>query len=164
MIRLVTYVAAAVAVVAIVAGCGGGGCTNCVAVTPCVTPAGMLASLSYPLPGATAVPGNISQVIVATNSTLPSDWQAGAGWDVLLAYPFSSAYSNGHYGAEFTAATAPYPTPTATPSFAGPQYWSSTISYVNAPNLPPGTQITVELNDANSYCFPGVTIGTFTTQ
>ena len=164
MIRLVTYVAAAAALAAIFAGCNSG-CSNCVTVLPCGTPAGMAASLIYPAPGSTAIPDNVSQIVLATNSTLPPDWQTGQGWDILLSYPYSGAYGNGHYANEFVTATPPFPTPNATPSFSGtPQYWSSTMSYVSAPNLPPGTLITVEMNDQNSVCFPGVTIGAFTTQ
>lgn len=163
MTRAVTYVAAIAALAAIIAGCNSN-CTSCVTVAPCSTPAGMQASVVYPAPGSTAIPDNVAQVVIATNSTLPSDWQSGAGWDVLLSYAYSAAYGNGHYGNQFVTATPPFPAPTATPSFASPQYWSSTFSYVSAPNLPPGTLVTVELNDLNTNCYPGVAIGTFTSQ
>lgn len=164
MIRLVTYVAAAAALAAVIAGCNNG-CTNCVTVSPCATPSGMAASLIYPAPGSTGIPDNVSQVVVATNSTIPSDWSTGQGWDILLSYAYSPAYGNGHYGNAFASTAAPFPTPNATPAFSGtPQYWSSPLTYTNAPNLPPATLITVELNDLNSVCFPGVTIGTFTSQ
>jgi hypothetical protein len=164
-IRSLTYAGVAAVLAAIVAGCGG----NSVTVAACSTPAGMQASLIYPAPGSTGIPDNVSQVIIATNSTLPSDWQVGYGWNVLLAYAYSGAYGSGHYGAEFVAASpSPLPSPAATPGFAGPyQYWSSTIPYggVSAiPNLPPATAITVELNDSNSNCYPGVAIGGFTSQ
>ena len=161
-VRVLTYVAAAAVLAAVIAGCNSGNTTTNVA--PCGTPAGMQAQLVYPAPGSTGIPDNVSQIIVATNSTLPPDWQGGTGWDVLLAYAYNPAYGSGHYGLGFTAAATPFPSPTATPSFANPTYWSSTITYSNAPNLPPASQITVELNDLNSTCYPGVTIGTFTTQ
>jgi hypothetical protein len=161
-VRVLTYVAAAAVFAAIIAGCNSG--SNTVNVAPCGTPAGMQAQLIYPAPGSTAIPDNVSQIIVATNGTLPADWQTGNGWDVLLAYNFNPAYGNGHYGNMFAAAATPFPSPAATPSFANPTYYSSTISYTNAPNLPPATQVTVQLNDLNSTCYPGITIGTFTTQ
>lgn len=165
MIRNVTGAGIAALLAAIVAGCGG----STVNVSACSTPVGMQASLIYPAPGSTAIPDNVSQVIIATNNTLPSDWQVGYGWDVLLAYAFNGAYGSGHYGNEFVSASpSPLPSPAATPGFAGPyQYWSSTIPYGGAnalPNLPPASAITVELNDLNSNCYPGVVIGSFTTQ
>jgi hypothetical protein len=166
MIRIVTCAGVAAMLAAIVAGCNN---SSTVSVAACSTPVGMQASLIYPAPGSTAIPDNVPQVIVATNSTLPPDWQVGYGWDVLLAYAFSSTYGSGHYGNEFVSASpSPLPSPAATPGFSGTaQYWSSTFTYGGAlaiPNLPPATPITVELNDSNSTCSPGIVLGTFTTQ
>lgn len=165
MIRFATFIAVLAAIAAVVAGCSNNSsCTNCVTVSPCSTPAGMQASVVYPAPGSTGIPDNVAQIVIATNSTLPADWQSGSGWDVLLAYAYSGAYGNGHYGNPFATATPPFPQPTATPSFASPSYWSSTFTYSAAPNLPPGSYIAVELNDLNTNCYPGVTIGSFTSQ
>lgn len=167
MIRFVTCAGAAAMLAAIVAGCGG--YNNGVNVVACSTPAGMQASLIYPAPGSTAIPDNVAQIIIATNSTLPSDWQVTYGWDAVAAYSTLTGYGNGHAGNEFVStAASPLPSPAATPGFSGPaQYWSSSLTYGGAsglPNLPPNTPITVELNDLNSSCFPGVAIGSFTTQ
>lgn len=166
MLRAVTCAGVAAMLAAIVTGCNNGSTANIVA---CSTPAGMQASLIYPAPGSTAIPDNVSQIIIATNSTLPSDWQVTYGWDAVATYPASSTYGNGHPGTEFVStAASPLPSPAATPGFSGTaQYWSSTLVYggPNAlPNLPPATQITVVLNDLNSSCYPGVPLGSFTTQ
>lgn len=120
-------------------------------------------ALVYPAPSSTGVPTNLSQAIVATSGTLPSDWQSGSGWDVALIYTQVGTYPGSVLGNIFASTNPPFPTPNATPSFASPAYWNSPISYtVNTP-LPPGTFITATLNDLNSTCFPGVTIGTFST-
>src|SRR5579883_2981153 len=94
-LRVLTYVAAAAVFAAIVAGCNSGNST--VNVAPCGTPAGMQAQLIYPAPGSTAIPDNVSQIVVATGTGLPTDWQSGSGWDVLLAYSYNPAYGSGHY-------------------------------------------------------------------
>jgi hypothetical protein len=164
MIRFVTCTGIAAMLAAIVSGCNS---YNGVNVVACSTPAGMQASLIYPAPGSTAIPDNVSQIIIATNSTLPADWQVTYGWDALLTFN-NPNFGNAHYGNEFVStAASPLPSPAATPAFAGPyQYWSSTIPYgpPNFPNLPPATAITVQLNDLNTTCSPGITIGGFTTQ
>jgi len=167
MTRILPFAAVLAVMAAVIAGCNGANnSTSTATILPCGTPAGMLASLSYPVPGAVNVPDNLAQVIVDTNYTLPSDWQAGLGWDVVLLYNANvNAYGTGHFGNGFVGASTPYPTPTATPSFSNPAIWSSTINYVNAPNLPPATVITVELNDLeNQNCFGGPVLGTFTSQ
>ena len=161
MIRFLTCAGVAAMLAAIVAGCNNYG--GSAAVVACSTPAGMQASLIYPAPGSTGIPDNVSQVIVATNSTLPPDWQVTYGWDAALSY--SGVI---HYGLEFVSVPpSPLPSPAATPGFGGTaQYWSSTLQYGVgvAPNLTPATVITVQLNDLNSTCSPGITLGTFTSQ
>lgn len=150
----------------IVAGCNNNSCYGCVTISPCSVPAGMQYALVYPAPSSTAVSTTLSQVVVATSGTLPSDWQTGSGWDVELVYTQSSAYPYGAaLGQEFVATNPPFPTPNATPSFSSPSYWSSAFSYTPSASspLPPGSVITATLNDLNSTCYPGVTIATFST-
>jgi hypothetical protein len=144
------------------AACNNNGSSS---VSACGLPAGMQAALVYPAPNATRISTTVSQVVVGTSGTLPSDWQSGSGWDVELVYTPSGTYPGGAFGMEFASASPPFPAPNATPSFANPSYWSSSFSYASNSNtpLPPGTSITVWLNDLNSSCFPGVTIGSFST-
>ena len=125
----------------------------------------MQAALVYPVPGSTGNPTTLSEVVVATSGTLPAQWQAGSGWDVELTYTPSGTYPGAVFGAGFASAAAPFPTPNATPPFANPQYWASTMSYAANANtpLPPGVLITATLNNLNSSCAPGVTFGTFST-
>ena len=160
MVALATLAAAAL----LAAGCNNNGCYNCVTFSACTVPSGMKYALVYPAPSATGIPTNLSQAIVATSGTLPPDWNTGSAWDVELLYTQTGSYTGAVLGAAFAAASAPFPTPNATPSFASPTYWSSTFSYANLNTpLPPGTLITATLNDLNSTCYPGVTLGTFST-
>lgn len=149
----------------IAAGCNNSNCYGCATISACSVPAGMKYALVYPAPSSTAVTTNLAQVVVGTSGTLPSDWQSGSGWDVELLYTPTGAYPGAILGQTFATTNPPFPAPNATPSFSSPSYWSSSISYAANANtpLPPGTLITATLNDLNSTCFPGVTIGTFST-
>jgi hypothetical protein len=102
--------------------------------------------LVYPAPGATAVPDAIQQVIVAANTAFPSTWDATLGQVA---------------GGTFAVVQPPFPSPTATPSFANPVFEESTF-----PNtvLPSQTTVSVYLNDLGSNCLPAGPIGSFTTQ
>lgn len=165
MIRIVGSLVALAALAIVAVGCGGG-CSYCTTVSKCTVPAGMQYSLVYPVPSSTGNPTNLSEVVVATSGTLPPTWMTGNGWDIVLNYTATGAYPGSALGGEFTATTpSAIPTPNATPAFANPSYFQSTFSYAsnaNAP-LPPGTSITATLNNLNSSCYPGVTIGTFST-
>jgi hypothetical protein len=162
--RILGALGALAAAALIAAGCNNNGCYGCVTVSACSVPAGLKYALVYPAPSSTGVPTNLSQVIVATSGTLPSDWQTGSGWDVVLLYNAVGSYPGSVAGNIFASVNPPFPTPNATPSFSSPSYFSSSINYttVNTP-MPPGMLITAELNDLNSTCYPGVTIGTFST-
>src|SRR5579872_3249682 len=140
MVALVSLAAAAL----VAAGCNNNnGCYNCVTFSACTVPSGMKYALVYPAPSATGIPTNLSQAIVATSGTLPPDWNTGNGWDVELVYTQTGSYNGAVLGQEFVAASPPFPTPNATPSFSSPTYWSSTFSYTNLNTpLPPGTLIT----------------------
>lgn len=164
-IRILGGLVALAAAAAIAAGCNNYGCSNCVSYSACTVPSGLKYALVYPAPSSTGIPTNLTQAVVATSGTLPSDWNTGSGWDVELIYTPTGAYPGTALGGEFATANPPFPTPNATPSFASPSYWSSTFSYAANANtpLPPGTLITATLNDLNSTCFPGVTLGTFST-
>jgi hypothetical protein len=123
-------------------------------------------SLIYPVPSSTGNPTSLSEVVVATTGTLPGAWTSGSGWDVELNYTATGAYPGHALGNEFaTISPSAIPTPNATPSFSNPSYWQSSFSYAANANtpLPPGTTITATLNNLNSSCYPGVTIGTFST-
>jgi len=165
MIRIFSCLVALAALTIVVVGCGGG-CTNCGNFTACTVPAGMQYSLVYPAPNSTANATSLSQVAVATSGTLPSDWTSGNGWDIELNYTATGAYPGHALGQAFaTTSLSAIPTPNATPSFANPSYWQSSFSYsanANTP-LPPGTLVTATLNDLNSNCYPGVSLGTFST-
>jgi hypothetical protein len=107
--------------------------------------------LVYPAPGATAVPGTFGQVIVASTTALPSKY------DVLVTDAVSPG---GVLGGSFTTASPPFPSPNATPSFANPQYQSSSFAGLT---FAAGQGVTVYLNDPNSGCAPIGPIGTFST-
>jgi hypothetical protein len=165
MIRTLSCLVALAVLTIAAVGCGGG-CSNCGTISACTVPAGMQYSMVYPAPNSTGNPTSLSQVAIATSGTLPSDWTSGSGWDIELNYTATGAYPGHALGNEFAATSlGAVPTPNATPSFANPVYWQSAFSYAANANtpLPPGTLITATLNDLNSSCYPGVTIGTFST-
>jgi len=58
-------------------------------------------------------------------------------------------------------AASPFPSPAATPPFANPTYYTSTNGgYTFASQ----TLLTAQINDLNSNCTPGSSLGSFTTQ
>jgi len=165
MIRTISSLVALAVMTLAAIGCGGG-CSTCGTVAACTVPSGMQYSLVYPAPNSTGVSTSLAQVVVATSGTLPTTWTSNNGWDIELNYTPAGAYPGYALGAEFTTTSySAVPTPNATPSFSNPTYWQSTFSYASNANtpLPPGTLITATMNNLNSNCYPGVTIGTFTT-
>lgn len=166
MIRAISCLVALAALAVVAVGCGGG-CAYCTTtVSKCTVPTGMQYALVYPVPNSTGNPTSLSQVVVATSGTLPTNWQSGNGWDVELNYTATGAYPGTALGTEFaTISPSAIPTPNASPTISNPSYWQSTFSYAANANtpLPPGTTITATLNNLNSTCYPGVTIGTFST-
>ncbi|HTX02585.1 MAG TPA: hypothetical protein VMD07_02805 [Candidatus Acidoferrales bacterium] len=165
MIRIVGCLVALAALAIVAVGCGGG-CSYCTTVSACTVPTGMQYSLVYPVPSSTGNSTSLSEVVVATSGTLPPTWMTGNGWDVELNYTATGSYPGTAFGSDFaTVSVNAIPTPNASPSFANPSYFVSTFSYASNANtpLPPGTLITATLNNLNSSCYPGVTIGKFST-
>lgn len=121
----------------------------------CGLPAGVQVALVYPEPGATGVSDTFTQVILASQGTLPATYDAAL---------FGSTY-NGFipFGAVLPAQT-PLPSPAATPpsTFTNPVYYTSTnpggFSFAS------GTVVTVDINDLYSSCLPGMALGSFTVQ
>jgi hypothetical protein len=128
------------------------GCNSDNTVSPgnCGTPSGPLA-LAYPAPGSTSIPDNFIGVILATQTYLPSSYQA------LLGLPGASVLQP-------LQPVGPVPTelpsPFKTPGFANPVYQtSSSGGFI----LPAHSKITVFLNDLYSNCTPSQ-VGSFTSQ
>jgi len=133
---------------AALASCGPGG--GSAAPVPCVPPAGVQVALIYPAPGSTAIPDAVTQVIIAASGPLP------ATFDVAL-----TATSGQAYFGQVLPAASPFPSPAATPPFANPTYYTSTNGgYTFASQ----TLLTAQINDLNSNCTPGSSLGSFTTQ
>lgn len=139
----------ALGVAAVLASCGPSSNS-----TPpqCVAPAGVEVQMVYPVPGATGVPDAFTQVVLATQGTLPSTFSV-----TLVGSTFSGI---AYFGAVLPAPT-PLPSPAATPAFANPTYLTSTNGGYT---FPAGTTLTAQLNDLNSNCVPGTVLGTFTVQ
>lgn len=154
--KRVFLAAAALAAVAL-AACNNGYSTPFAGPTPgptCAPPAGMQYALVYPAPSSTAIPDNISQVIVGSSAAFPSTWDVTVV-TVNTAYP-------GGLGGAFQPASPPFPTPNATPSFSNPVYQSSSLSGLGVF----GSQevVNVYLNDLGANCSPLGPIGSFTTM
>jgi len=122
---------------------------------PTCGPTSVSAQLVYPVPGATAVPDTITQIVIATSPALPSN-----------SYNLSLSGSNG-----FGSQTANYlvqiaanqvPPGSASVSFANPSYMS--VQLVSAfPSAQPIT--TIAINNPLSNCTPLTIPGaSFTTQ
>jgi hypothetical protein len=147
---LLTMFASALAIS--IAACNGGGSTNPPAPGPtCKPPAGTQYALVYPAPGATAIPDVFGQIVIGASPALPSSW------NVVVTTALSPG---GVGGGTFQTATPPFPSPTASPSFANPTYQSSSFSGGNFP----GEVVNVFLNNTSSNCTPLGPIGSFTTQ
>ena len=136
--------------------CGGGG-TTVSGPTPGPTCGPNVQSqLIYPRPGATAVPDNIAQIVVAVSSPLPANT-----FNLAL-----TALNNGG-GTAFTAnplaqiSASQLPAGSATATIPTPTYESVNLISV----LPSATQIQTGLNLPSSNCTPqNIPGGTFTTQ
>ncbi|MBV9269948.1 MAG: hypothetical protein JO165_02560 [Candidatus Eremiobacteraeota bacterium] len=147
----VVFLAAIVALGAF-AACNSGGSNNTPA-SPCTIPASSV-SVVYPAPNATGVPGAFQQIIVAVSSPLPSSWNA------VIQYtdPVNALQTRG--GNQVVTVSPPFPTPSATPSFANPVYQSSAFPSLVVPS---NVTVSVFLNDLNSGCTP-TSVSSFTTQ
>lgn len=123
--------------------------------TDCIPPTG--AVLVYPAPNATNVPDNTNAIYIALPSPLPN---AGA-YDVALTGPpsYGTVLENGFVSVSASAV----PTPNATPTYASPQYYESTLRST----LTAASAFAVYWNQANSACNTGTSasfLGSFTTQ
>jgi len=136
------------AVGAALAGCGS--TSSNPPLVPCTPPAGVQVALIYPAPGSTAIPDAFTQVVIASSGALP------ATFDVALSYATGGVL----FGTVLPAAT-PLPSPAATPPFANPVYYTSNNTGFT---FAAGTQLTAQINDTNSACTPGTSLGSFTTQ
>ena len=138
------------------AACGGGGGSSVTAPTPGPTclPATLNAALVYPAPGATAVPDNLAQIVVAVSTPLPN-----FTYNLALAGPTINTqtyYTLAQIGA------SQLPPGSHAPTFANPTY--EQVQLISS--FPPGTQVTaIGINDPSSTCTPLTIPGaTFTTQ
>ena len=156
--KLLTLIAPAfLAIVSFaVAGCNSGGNTS-VPVVQCTLPtANTVVSLVYPVPGATSVPDNIGNVIIATNVALPSNWQ------VILLPPQGLGILGGLLT---TTLPSPLPSPNAVPTpaaSASPLILQA--SSFGQSGVYPATNFQVGLNNTASNCNSYPIIGTFTSQ
>ena len=110
----------------------------------------------YPIPGATGVPDSPQQLVFATSAS----GNGLGGWNAYLNNVNSL---NGSYQTIATAqqiTPAQVPAPSATPTFANPQYWSITL----ASSFNSGNTIFVWLNNLNSTCNPTGPVSSFTVQ
>jgi len=136
---------------AALAACGGGNSTvPAQPVVQCTYPTGTQVALAYPAPGATAVPDNPGQIVIAASPALPNTWQVALAYNGFIFY---ESVVN-------PIASSAVPTPYATPAFAGPTYESSGLGG----SLPAATTVTVLLNNEASSCNSYPSLGTFTTQ
>jgi hypothetical protein len=117
----------------------------------CTLPPGVQSVLVYPAPSATAVVDNTGTLVIGSTTALDStQWQlvfADAVFPRGVALPLSSA-------------TPPFPAPTASPSFANPQYQQGSTGVPFQTNQ----IVTVFLNNrkASNNCTP-LQIGQFST-
>jgi hypothetical protein len=142
-----------VALACVLAACNNSNNSPFVTPTPCPTPSGDTTVLVYPAPGATNVSGTFGQVIIASTTALPSNY------DVIVTDALNPA-PGGVLGGDFTAASPPFPSPNTTPSFGNPQYQSSSFSGITFAS---GQVVTVFINDQHASCTPVGPVGSFST-
>lgn len=151
--RVIVFLAAAGAALAL-AACNSGS-TPSMPATPgptCTLPPGVQSALVYPAPSATAVNNSSGTIVIGSTTALdPSQWQV-----VIV----DAVWPQGIAGGALTAASPPFPTPSATPPFANPQYQQSNFGAPFAANQ----VVSVFLNDynASNNCTP-LQIGSFST-
>ena len=129
-----------------VAACGssGGSVPTPTAPPACVLPSPL--AMVYPAPGSTVAGSSVTQIIIATQTTIPTNLNAilGVGGNVAAS------------GSAFGTATPPFPQPTTAPTFASPVYASSPFSW--SPLPPSGSTVELFLNDPNNpNCSPADT-------
>ena len=157
MNRRSTFLGPALATLALaLAACGGG--TTITGPTPGPTcgPAGVQSQLIFPQPSASAVPDNLSQIVIAVSSPLP-----------INTFNLALIALNNGGGTAFTAnplaqiSASQLPAGSATPTIPTPTYEAVNL----IATLPGATQIQTAINQPNSNCTPqNIPGGTFTTQ
>ena len=138
----------------VVAACGG---VNNAAAPPTPGPTcspGETVQMVYPIPGATGVPTNVSEVVFAMPSPLPGYWGGYVNYGNTLA---GGAYTA--YGVQ-TITAAQVPTPAASPTIANPVYQKIPF----AGTFLPDANVYIWLNNTNSTCTPYGPVGNFSTQ
>jgi hypothetical protein len=165
---LVAFSALALASI-IAAGCSGngnsaittGGATPFpVPSTKCTTPPGETIQEVFPQNGAAAAPNLQGIVIAVAPNPLPTNWffYATFGANNLSTYPqtLSGPFLPIAVPSPGASAPTPFPTPSDTPSFANPIFESASFgTFATASNF------TIFL--ANTNCFPGLQMSSFTT-
>ena len=147
------FVLGALIIGASFAACGanGGSSATPTPPPPCVLPSPL--ALVYPAPGSTVAGSTVTQIIMATQTSVYANLQ------VLLGVNNSTVAS----GSAFAAANPPFPQPTTAPTFANPVYQSSTFTW--SPLPPSGSTVEVFLNDpGNPNCSPADTGQNFKLQ
>jgi hypothetical protein len=155
LFKHITFAAGAAAVIAL-AGCNGGGNSTVPSPTPGPTCGPIVTSaLVYPAPGATAVPDNIAQIVIAVSTPLtPNTYNLSltalnnGGGSALTYYPLSQI------------AASQLPAGSASTTIPNPTY--EQVSLINS--LPAATQIQTAINIPTSNCTPQTVSGTFTTK
>jgi hypothetical protein len=126
----------------------------------CAPPAGTQVALVYPAPNSTGVVNSNGEIVIGSTIALPVN-QPGENWDIW----YSDAVTGGllaplNQGTTLAAASPPFPTPNATPSFPNPQYQqqSSGVQFAS------GQTVNVYVNNLSSTnnCTP-LLIGAFST-
>lgn len=126
----------------------------------CAPPAGTQTVLVYPAPNSNGVVDSNGLIVIGSTTALPVS-QPGENWDIW----YSDAVTGGGLAAlnsntSPAAASPPFPTPNATPSFANPQYQqqSSGVAFAS------GQTVNIYINNLSSSdnCTP-LLIGSFST-
>jgi hypothetical protein len=153
-----------VVAIALAAGCANGNlATAGGAPSPAPTPSSSCApsltsniQLVFPVPG-TIGAANLQGIVVAVSpSPLPTNYFFYASQNNVSTYPESISPLATPAPPTASSSPSPLPTPSATPLFANPIYESGSIGIF-------ATSTVWTIYIANSSCYPGVAIGSFTT-
>lgn len=151
------YLGLALGTGVLLAACGGGTTVTGPTPGPTCGPAGIQSQLLYPQPGASAIPDNLSQIVIAVSSPLPIN-------------TFNMALiGNNNVGTLLTAnalaqiSASQLPAGSATATIPNPTYEAVNL----IATLPSGTQFQTAINDPSNpnNCTPqNIPNGIFTTQ
>jgi hypothetical protein len=113
-------------------------------------------ALVYPAPNSTVSASSVTQLIIGSTAALDASRFQIVITDAKFPYPdFVQP------GGSLASVSPPFPSPNTTPTFANPQYQSSTLNAQFAASQ----VVTVYINDSKSgdNCTP-LSLGQFTTQ